>query len=116
MDSLHACNYSAPPKIPLCQAVQLSVDDKEMKLINARILPPPVINNNNAEINMGRINLKGRFFDPIVLQSVAFVYFGPPPAPLIPRKKQLMEKFVESFGKVKLLLIENSVTSSFLSR
>ena len=113
MSSLQSCNYRSPPRIPLCQTVQLSVDDTEMKLINARILPPPVINNNTAEINMGRINLRGRFMDPIQLKSVAFVYFGPPlpspknpppPSPKNPslpeQKKKLMEKFVEAFMKV----------------
>lgn len=104
MSSLRSCDYRAPPRIPLCQTVQLSVDDKEMKLINARILPPPVINNNTAEINMGRINLRGRFFDPIELTSVAFVYFGPPSyspkgPPLSDEKKKLMDKFVEAFMK-----------------
>lgn len=105
MSSLRSCDYRSPPRIPLCQTVQLSVDDKEMKLINARILPPPVINNNTAEITMGRINLRGRFADPIQLTSVAFVYFGPPPPtpkdpPLPGEKKKLMEKFVEAFMKV----------------
>jgi hypothetical protein len=76
MSSLRSCNYRGPPTLPLCQAVQLTVDDSEMKLINARILPPPVINNNNAEIRMGQINLKGNFVDPYKLKSVAFVYFG----------------------------------------
>jgi hypothetical protein len=100
MSSLKSCNYRSPATLPLCQAVKLTVDDKEMKFINARILPPPVINNNNAEINLGRINLKGRFVDPHKLQSVAFVYFGPPPQPLSPQKKMLMGKFVDSFNKV----------------
>ena len=111
MSSLRSCGYRSPPQLPLCQTVQLSVDDREMKLINARILPPPVINNNSAEINLGRINLKGKFADPIELTSVAFVYFGPPPPPparpsnqpppaLLPEKKELMEKFVQAFMKV----------------
>lgn len=104
MSSLQLCNYRAPPTLPLCKAVQLTVDDREMKLINARILPPPVINNNNAEINMGRINLKGRFVEPYKLKSVAFVYFGPAPPPLSPQKKSLMEKFVDSFNKVNNLI------------
>jgi hypothetical protein len=107
MSSLKSCNYCPPPKLPLCQAVKLTVDDREMKLIKGRILPPPVINNNNAEINMGRINLRGKFIDPYKLKSIAFVYFGPLPSipsnppKLSPQTKTLMEKFVESFHKVK---------------
>jgi hypothetical protein len=104
MSSLQSCNYQSPPKIPLCQTVQLTVNDKEMKLIKARILPPPVINNNNAEINMGKINLRGKFVEPHKLQSVAFVYFGPISRPLPAQKKSLMEKFVEAFNKVKLIV------------
>jgi len=100
MSSLRSCNYRSPPTLPLCKAVQLTVDDNEMKLINARILPPPIINNKDAEINMGRINLKGKFVEPYKLKSVAFVYFGPPPPPLIQQKKTLMEKFIDSFNKV----------------
>ncbi|CAF2760829.1 unnamed protein product [Rotaria sp. Silwood2] len=100
MSSLRSCNYQSPPTLPLCHAVQLTVDDSEMKLIKARILPPPVINNNHAEITMGRINLKGKFVDPYQLKSIAFVYFGPPPPPLSAQRKTLMEKFVESFNKM----------------
>ncbi len=107
MSSLRSCNYCSPPQIPLCKTVQLSVNDQEMKLIKARILPPPVINNNNAEINMGKINLRGKFVDPHKLTSVAFVYFGPPPSPLSPQKKNLMEKFVEAFNKVRLIIFLN---------
>jgi len=59
MSSLRSCNYRSPPTLPLCRAVQLTVNDTEMKFIKARILPSPIINNNNAEITMGRINLKG---------------------------------------------------------
>ncbi|CAF1157882.1 unnamed protein product [Adineta ricciae] len=98
MSSLRSCNYASPPKLPLCKAVQLSVDDREMKLIKARVLPPPVINNNHADINMGRINLRGRFFEPYKLKSVAFVYFGR--LPLTAQKKSLMDKFVVSFQKI----------------
>jgi hypothetical protein len=101
MSSLRLCNYHAPPTLPLCKAVQLVVDDSEMKLVNARILPPPVINNKDAEINMGRINLRGKFVEPYKLKSIAFVYFGPPPQQLAPPKKVLMEKFIDSFNKVK---------------
>ena len=100
MLSLRTCKYSAPATLPLCQAVQLTVNDQEMKSIKARILPPPCINNNEAQINVGRINLQGRFIEPYKLKSVAFTYFGPPPAPLNATKKSLMEKFVESFNKV----------------
>lgn len=100
MSSLRTCKYRKPATLPLCQAVQLTVDDQEMKLVKARILPPPVINNNEAEINMGRINLRGRFVEPFKLKSVAFAYFGVPP-PLPQEKKGLMEKFVEAFNKVK---------------
>jgi hypothetical protein len=102
MSSLRSCNYRSPPTLPLCQAVQLTVDDREMKLVNARILPPPVINNNNAEISMGRINLKGRFVEPYQLKSVAFVYFGLVPLPQ--PKKILMVKFVDSFNKVNYFI------------
>jgi hypothetical protein len=105
MSSLQSCNYRSPPSIPLCKAVQLTVDDQEMKLIKARILPPPVINNNNAEINMGRINLRGKFIDPHPLKAVAFVYFGPTSRPLPQDKKSLMEKFVASFDKVMLIFL-----------
>jgi hypothetical protein len=98
MSSLQSCHYSSPPTLPLCKAVQLTVDDNEMKYINARILPPPVINNNNAEISMGRINLKGKFIEPYQLKSVAFVYFGT--AALTEQKKILMGKFVDAFNKV----------------
>lgn len=104
MSSLQSCNYRSPPTLPLCKAVQLTVDDKEMKLINARILPPPVINNNNAEISMGRINLKGKFYTPYTIKSVSFVYFGPPPPPLSQQKKSLMEKFIVSFNKVNHII------------
>ena len=100
MSSLRSCNYRAPATLPLCKEVQLTVDDKEMKLIKGRILPPPTINNKNAEINMGRINLRGKFVDPKKIQSIAFVYFGAHRPPLPPPKKSLMEKFVESFNKV----------------
>ncbi len=107
MSSLRSCNYRSPPTLPLCRAVQLTVNDTEMKFIKARILPSPIINNNNAEITMGRINLKGRFFEPYKLKSVAFVYFGPPTPTspsqkmtLPPQRKTLMEKFVDSFNKV----------------
>ncbi|CAF3522455.1 unnamed protein product [Rotaria sordida] len=100
MSSLQSCDYRSPPTLPLCKAVQLTVDDTEMKLIKARILPPPIINNNHAEITMGRINLKGKFVDPYKLKSIAFVYFGPQPPPLPPQRKILMEKFVESFNKM----------------
>ncbi|CAF3322893.1 unnamed protein product [Rotaria socialis] len=100
MSSLKSCQYRAPPTLPLCKAVQLSVDDKEMKLIKARILDPPVINNNNAEITMGRINLKGRFVAPFKITSITFVYFGPIVSPLPAPKKELMEKFVTSFNKM----------------
>ena len=104
MSSLRSCNYTSPPKLPLCKAVQLSVDDREMKLIKARVLPPPVINNNHADINMGRINLRGRFFEPYKLRSVAFVYFGR--LPLTAQKKSLMDKFVVSFQKVRIIFSE----------
>ena len=107
MTSLSSCNYGAPPKLPLCASVGLSVDDQEMKLINARILPPPVINNNDAEIQMGRINLRGRFIEPHKLKSIAFIYFGPRIGPLPPAKKDLMEKFVQSFHKVSLSLLRD---------
>lgn len=76
-----------------------------MKLIRARILPPPVINNNQAEITMGRINLRGKFFEPYRLKAVAFVYFGT--LPLSAPKKSLMEKFVDSFHKVSSLPIDS---------
>jgi hypothetical protein len=109
MSSLRSCNYRSPPTIPLCKAVQLTVDDNEMKFINARILPPPIINNNDAEISMGRINLKGKFVEPHKLTSVAFVYFGPPPPPLLPQKKTLMEKFIESFNKVNYFFYSNFI-------
>lgn len=109
MSSLRSCNYPEPPRLPLCKAVQLTVDDSEMKLINARVLPPPVINNNHAEIKMGRINLKGCFFEPNKIDSIAFVYFGPlpprdsnqPSPKLSDPKRQLMETFVKAFDKVK---------------
>ena len=100
MESLKSCRYRAPPTLPLCKAVQLSVDDQEMKLIKSRILQPPVINDNNAEITMGRINLKGKFVEPFKLTSIAFVYFGPIGPPLPTPKRTLMEKFVTSFNKV----------------
>ncbi len=103
MSSLQSCNYRSPPTLPLCKTVQLTVDDREMKLVKGRILPPPIINNNNAEINVGRINLKGTFIEPHKLKSVAFVYFGPSSPPLPPQKKALMEKFVDSFNKVSSL-------------
>ncbi|CAF0780555.1 unnamed protein product [Adineta steineri] len=100
MSSLRACNYRSPPTLPLCQAVQLTVDDGEMKLISARLLPAPVINDNNADINMGRINLRGKFVEPYRLKTIAFTYFGPPPPPLAAEKKTLMGKFVDSFHKM----------------
>lgn len=101
MASLKPCNYRSPPTLPLCQAVQLTVDDQEMKLIKARILPPPSINNNSADITMGRINLKGNFIDPHNLHTIAVVYFGPQSPPLPKDKRDLMEKFVTAFDKVK---------------
>ena len=102
MSSLHSCNYRSPPTLPLCKAVRLTVNDTEMKLIQARILPPPTINDNNVDITMGRINLKGKFVEPYKLQSTAFVYFGLPSSSLRlpPDKKTLVDKFVDSFHKV----------------
>ena len=100
MSSLQSCQYREPARLPLCKEVHLTVDDREMKLIRARILPPPVINNKNAEINMGRINLKGKFVDPKKIESIAFTYFGAQTAPLPEGKKSLMQKFFEAFNKV----------------
>jgi hypothetical protein len=108
MSSLHSCNYRAPAKLPLCKEVQLTIDDVEMKLIKGRILPPPVINNNNADINMGRINLRGKFIDPKKISSVAFNYFGDMTNSLQTPKKTLIEKFIQSFNKVFNQLKNNS--------
>lgn len=105
MESLRSCEYRAPPRLPLCKEVRLTVDDNEMKLIRGRVLPPPVINNRNAEINLGRINLKGKFIDPKRIESIAFTYFGPVVAPFPEPKKGLLQKFVDAFNKVCTTII-----------
>ncbi|CAF1253033.1 unnamed protein product [Didymodactylos carnosus] len=96
MDSVNACQLNNPKNI-LYNSIQLNVDIREMKLIQGRILPPPIINNNNAEINMGRINLKGRFVEPRLIQQLAFVYFG---LPMSLEKKDVVRQFSDSFLNV----------------
>ena len=100
MESLHYCQYRAPPKLPLCREIEFSVVDSEMKQIKGRILPPPIINNNRAEIKMGRINLQGNFIDPIRIEKIAFVFFHSLQNPIQRSYLDLLEKFINSFTKV----------------
>lgn len=83
-----------------------------MKLIQARILPQPVINNNTAEISKGRINLRGRFLDPVAIKSISFAYFSAMKPPLQKAESNLLEKFIDSFQKVCVCLEICSITNA----
>lgn len=76
MDLANQCDFN---RSPLCQNIGFTIDTNEIIRVPGHVLRRPriaVSRNDEADVSIGRIHLRGKLFKPAPIPNLQITYFG----------------------------------------